>query len=315
MNFRCLVPSIKAVLEPLDDPIDDCPRELSDEGVLFAAWSKNANRLYTGGSDGVLKAWDVKQPPGKAFVRNVLTLSGGITAGAFCTDGSQLIIGDSTGKAHLLGIGSGDFNEDFDSRKTKPVTAKSFRYAQSGSVISSHIKRPKVIIPHSEPPPPAGYDVATVVEENAQGIARGYIEQGQLRIHPHRTIGAVQGVNYRELGLHRLEAHEDNDAEKPLLPEWEAKQLHKVRGSDGPRQVRSLPISTLPRITETTRYEMTSQPLDMMALLTIDNEKATKEDRVELDWDHTESFDYDMRPRTRVFRGWKVHVRGVGMNR
>ncbi|RAL61727.1 hypothetical protein DID88_002795 [Monilinia fructigena] len=111
--------------ESLDNPYHDLPRELADTGVKFAAWGKTSDRFYTGASDGRVKAWDIKRPRGKALVREVLAASGGIGAGAFSPDFSKLIIGDATGKVHLLTRSENDHELENSDLEDSPDSLRS----------------------------------------------------------------------------------------------------------------------------------------------------------------------------------------------
>lgn len=141
-------------------------------------------------------------------------MSGGITAGSFSKDFSKLLIGDATGKVHLLSFDDSDLEEE------TPDTCN-----KAGP------KRPKVIRPHPEPPPPK-YSEADAApegpEKTGQELAGEFLREGQLSLHPDPGIGAVQGPNYAETNYFRLEAHEESDASKPLLPEFQAVQRYET---------------------------------------------------------------------------------------
>ncbi|KAH8593290.1 hypothetical protein B0O99DRAFT_547507 [Bisporella sp. PMI_857] len=211
--------------ESLDNPLHDVPREIADTGVKFASWGQTSDRFYTGSSDGKVKAWDVRAPKGQAFVRTVLSVSGGISSGAFSGDFSRLVIGDATGKVHLLGI---DEDSDDDSPQERAVVKTAIKpTAWLRSTIPGG-KAPKVIIPHHEISPPLQTDIGVKIEQTADELARTYIEEGQIRLHPDRRIGAIQGPNYAELKLYRLEEHENNDGSMPLRPTVQARQQFEI---------------------------------------------------------------------------------------
>jgi len=152
-------------------------REEWDVGVKFAAWGQTSDRFYTGSSDGVVKAWNVRAPRGEEHVRDVLTLSGGVAAGSWSPDFSNLIIGDSTGKIHLLSVENSD--SDSDSPKiSKPIT------------------------PHASLPlPTEDINMDLAVEETAQEISRQFLDRNQIILHPDPYIGAIQGPAYSSTGL------------------------------------------------------------------------------------------------------------------
>jgi hypothetical protein len=165
------------------DSIDPRPdgetREESDIGVQFAAWGNSLDRFYTGSSDGVVKAWNVRACYGHEFVRDVIKLSGGISAGKFSPDFAKLVIGDSTGKVHLLSLGQAEPSEEIPFAIRKPIT------------------------PH--PPLPAPLidddDMEIPPEQTAKEIAQEFLDRQQITIHEDEWIGAVQGPNYASTGL------------------------------------------------------------------------------------------------------------------
>ncbi|TVY35634.1 Rik1-associated factor [Lachnellula subtilissima] len=219
--------------DSLDNPLPDLPREIGDEGVKFASWGRSSQRFYTGSSDGRVKAWNIHEAPGNALVRHVLEVSGGISVGAFSRDFSKLLVGDATGKVHLLAYDDSDLSEG-EEESSKTDERPTFIPAGSGPLRKAFSKRPKVIIPHPEPPPPLQYVGESYamesLERSAQELALEFLVQGRLRLHPDSAIGAVQGPNYAETKLYRMEAHEEGDALKPLLPEFQTKQQYeKVR--------------------------------------------------------------------------------------
>jgi hypothetical protein len=155
-------------------------------------------------------------------------VSGGITAGTFSRDFSKLLIGDATGKVHLLGFDDSDLDEE------TPDTC-----SKAGP------KRPKVIRPHPEPPPPKYSEAEAVPEDRektGQELGVEFIREGRLRLHPDPGIGAVQGLNYAETNYFRLEAHEDNDASKPLLPEFQAVQRYETSQDNLGTELPRLPL-------------------------------------------------------------------------
>lgn len=165
--------------DSIDELTDGETREESDIGVKFAAWGKNLDRFYTGSSDGVLKAWNIRAPPGYEFVRDVVKLSGGISAGKFSPDFSKLVIGDSTGKVHLLSLGQVESSEEIPRALRRPIT------------------------PHAPLPAPLidDNDMEIPPEQTAREIALEFLDRGQITIHEDEWIGAVQGPNYASTGL------------------------------------------------------------------------------------------------------------------
>ncbi|TVY49371.1 Rik1-associated factor [Lachnellula occidentalis] len=269
--------------DSLDNPLPDLPREIADEGVKFAAWGRSSQRFYTGSSDGRLKAWNIHEAPGNALVRHVLEVSGGISVGAFSRDFSKLLIGDATGKVHLLAYDDSELDEE-DEESSKIDEKPTFSpVSGSRTLRKAFAKRPKVIIPHPEPPHPepppplqSGGESYTIerlgLESSAQEQALDFLIGGRLRLHPDPAIGAVQGPNYGETNLYRLEAHEEGDASKPLLPEFEAKQQYKKV-----RETNKIRLSELPKVQGSDPALHTrNEALDL----------SLEKEKVELNWDY-----------------------------
>jgi hypothetical protein len=255
-----------------------------------------------------VKAWDIQARRGEAFVRTVLTLSGGISVGTFSKDFSKLIIGDATGKVHLLGVNDKELEDEkigldqaAGHRKDPP------RHNCAAILLAQTAKRiPKVIIPHREPAPPVGYKVKTL-EQPAQDLARQFLEEGQLKLHANRSIGVVQGPNYAETLLYRCEAHEDDDSTKPLKPDWQAKQQCEIQ-----RQFSELTLlSCLPKITGSNsvkHVKNTSLDFDF-ARLPLETQQELERDRVDLRFDNEHTFEYEISFRKKIFRRDKEHRR------
>jgi WD40 repeat protein len=172
--------------------------------VKFAAWGNNLDRFYTGSSDGVLKAWNIRSPPGRELVRDVVRLSGGISAGKFSPDFSKLVIGDSTGKVHLLSLGQAEPSEAIPIALRKPIT------------------------PH--PPLPAPLidddDMEIPPEQTAKEIGQEFLDRGQITIHEDEWIGAVQGPNYASTGLfYNVEEYKDELVQ--VSEGWSTKELRE----------------------------------------------------------------------------------------
>ena len=299
-----------------------------DSGVKFASWGKTADRFYTGSSDGKVKAWDVRKPKGNAFVRTVLSVSGGITAGAFSENFSRLLIGDATGKVHLLGIdeeseepgptNASDSEEEgvgnpsrlkklngSDRRQTSAVLAKGSDVLLVNPEVYGHAilaKRPKVIVPHPEPPSPASFQLDVENEEmTAYDMAQYYLDEGQLQMHPDPAIGAVQGPNYTETLLFLKEAHENDDPTLPLLPEYQSKQQYQIQS-----QERRLKLPCLPEVASSDRTlheKNLSLDLDISRLSLATQEELAR-DGVDLDFWPAVDFNFELSPR---FSAFKTH--------
>jgi WD40 repeat protein len=199
--------------ESLDNPLPDIPREVGDQGVKFASWGQSSDRFYTGSTDGKVKAWDIRAPVGKAFIRNVLEVSGGISAGSFSKDYSKLLIGDATGKVHLLRYD--------DSELLPEVESTTFPGLNVGTRATGSVsRRPKPIIQHNE--------ANDTTEESGIDLAKSFIEDGQLVKHPDPRIGVLQGPKYSNTRLFDLQSHEAHDSALPLKQEVLVKQQFVV---------------------------------------------------------------------------------------
>jgi hypothetical protein len=276
--------------------------------------------LYTGSSDGKVKAWDIRRPKGSAFVRTVLSISGVITAGAFSENYSKLLIGDATGKVHLLGLDDEDDEDPHDNSENKSIITNRLDHASAvlakGSqlVIPSLesfypstvlVKKPKVIIPHPEPPPPPGFGIHIEGgKATAQEMAKFYVIEGQLQIHPNRAVGAIQGPNYAETRLFRREAHENNDPNQPLISQYKAKQRYEIQS-----QVNWLKLSFLPKvISSDPLLHERNLKLDLdFSRLSLSTQKELKQDGVDLDFEPAEGFDYELLPSLSIFKDNMKH--------
>jgi hypothetical protein len=246
----------------------------------------------------------VRAPRGEAFVRTVLSVSGGISAGAFSRDFSKLLIGDATGKVHLIEADDSDLEDDTVSGKALAPTANNPSVMVSKDGSGKPVRRPKVLIPHSEPLPPDGFVHGIEgQEQTAQSMAQKYIEEGQLSIHLDRGIGVVQGPNYAETHFYRYEAHEDYDATKPLRPEWEARQQYHLHG-----QVSLLQLPRLPDVKSSNPDLHTkNKALDLdISHLPESVRESLERDGVDLEFEERHTFELEPTPRYEIFQPLKV---------
>lgn len=84
-------------------------KEEDDTGVEVALWGESCNYLYTGGSDGIIKIWDVKR--GDPFIRDLGSVDSQIMSAAFSPGQDMLLVGDSEGVATLFSV-RGDENQE-----------------------------------------------------------------------------------------------------------------------------------------------------------------------------------------------------------
>ncbi|KAL2825541.1 WD40-repeat-containing domain protein [Aspergillus pseudoustus] len=87
---------------PLNQIDETIPRELADTGVTLHTWGSTYEQLYTGGSDGVLKRWNIFRATEDVLVEDVANLQEGIMCGALAPDKSNLLVGDVSGGVQLL---------------------------------------------------------------------------------------------------------------------------------------------------------------------------------------------------------------------
>lgn len=195
---------------PLDEFIGERDRE--DTGVKFTAWGTSPDRFYTGGSDGVVKVWNVRSFK-NPLVRDLIEVPASVSYGMFSPDCSKLIVGDASGHVFFLSVDEDD------------IPKASFINLPFPAGQRRKVRQTKSLIPHPEPAPPA-LDANSRPLDRDSGItkARAYLERGQLKRHEDPTVGVAQGENYAETGLFRREAHMDDDPSKPLLAEFEVRQ-------------------------------------------------------------------------------------------
>lgn len=203
--------------EPVEEFIGE--KELEDVGVKFITWGTTADRLYTGSSDGVVKVWNIRH--GKSVhLRDLIEVSGPITAGAFSPDYTKLVIGDGSGRVYLLTLE----NETVEQKPSGNGTG--LLKMQVGGRQKA-IRRPRPFIPHPEVPSPDS-NSSRLDLNLGQERAKGYLQRGEIALHPHPCIGAIQGPGYGDTMLFRAEAHLDENVTLPLLAHFERHQQENV---------------------------------------------------------------------------------------
>ncbi|KAK6226364.1 wd repeat domain-containing protein [Colletotrichum tabaci] len=194
---------------PIDEFSGD--REEADVGVKFTAWGTTPDRFYTGGSDGVVKVWNVRNPR-RPLIRDILEAPGAISCGAFSPCFSRLAVGDASGKVMLLSLNEED---EPPAKYIMPPMPPGV-----GPRSTRPVRRPMPIVEHEEPPAPNS------TSEPRTGVERGrmLLASGQLVRHRNPTVGVVQGPAYQTLTLHRSELHFEGDPSQPLLAKAEGEQ-------------------------------------------------------------------------------------------
>ncbi|OTB11324.1 hypothetical protein K445DRAFT_68399 [Daldinia sp. EC12] len=229
--------------DPVEEVIGD--REQEDIGVKFIAWATSPDRLYTGSSDGVVKAWNIRQGKGE-LVRNLIEVAAPITAGAFSPDFTKLLIGDGSGRVYLMDM---EDDEEKDSQTESAVASPGILNVQVNGKQRA-IRRPRPFIPHPEVPPPnqdgdSGHS-NEYQYQLGQRIAKEYLQTSRLTLHPDPTIGAVQGPAYHETGLYRADAHLNGNPQGPLLSGFESLQQENQSFSRTNRFWRQRGVQNLP---------------------------------------------------------------------
>jgi hypothetical protein len=268
------------------------PREIYDEGVKFAAWGRGG-QLYTGSSDGKVKAWNIQAPPGKAFIRNVLEVPTSITSGSFSRDCSKLLIGDASGKVHLL---SHDKITTSDENFISPTQAS---LNQSG-LLPINIRRPKDINHHPEPAPPDVDGMSNDFLHNSEdgedvgiGSVKGFLEAGILQKHLNPWVGVIKGPNYLESGYFNIPAHEESDVSKPLKSVDDSRQLYHVQFP----KIIKLQLSILPAIAgsdEEVHKKNIQKDSNSRLYLDRETRRALDKERAEISFDGIYSFEYEL---------------------
>lgn len=202
-------------------------RERDDTGVKFTAWGTSLDRFYTGGSDGVVKIWNVRSQH-KPLVRVILEAPAPISAGSFSPDKTKLAIGDATGRVYLFSVNEMESLEN-TTVKLPPGFVGNLK----------PIRRPRPYMRHGTPAPPPNHN-PNPEPSTGTDMARRYVALGQIQINPKRVIGAVKGPAYPSLGLYREELHLDGEPEAPLLAHVEQQQQVNQTMFQGKSRIRTL---------------------------------------------------------------------------
>ncbi|OKL57213.1 hypothetical protein UA08_07688 [Talaromyces atroroseus] len=177
-------------LNQLDEQLT---REQADVGVRVALWGDSIENFITGGSDGVLRAWNILLSPDDAHVRDIVTLEDEVMSGAFSPDKSTLLIGDAAGGIHIL-------QPDTDS---------------DTSVQELHYD-------HGD----GNLEMSSAPSDSGREIGQMLLKTGQLVQHPKYGIGQGPAYQGPYAAWARPEGTPDGKlAVTPLLKEIQALQL------------------------------------------------------------------------------------------
>ncbi|KAL2066587.1 hypothetical protein VTL71DRAFT_2658 [Oculimacula yallundae] len=303
--------------ETVDNPDPDVPLDVGDSGVKFAAWGMSSDRFYTGGSDGVIKAWNIKASRGNVFVRNIMTISGGISTGVFNADCSKLLIGDATGKIYFLSIDDSDIKED-----TEPAGPANAHTLAFGSQLSRAIRRPKLVVPHPEPLPPPGY-IVQAAEMTGVEAAQELLTSGQIVRIPEYHNFAFQGPNYMQTNFFRREAHVHFEPSQPLIDEiWASQRVNMdntlvlpfhprlpnvIASSSAAQHLKNIQQDNA-NFSKKTLFEWDKSKISSELWALLDNGKL-----LDLAQEVTYDFPYEITTRFEMFEEWKKHLLPKGL--
>lgn len=168
------------------------------------------------------------------LVKDLIEVAAPITYGAFSPDFTKLVIGDGSGRVYLLALE--------DTEVEDPPVGASAGVVNVPTDAGGHraVRRPRPFTPHPELAPPSVEDHNIHKERlmDGQKKAREYLHTAKLVRHPDPTVGVVQGINYEQTGLYRVEAHIDKDPHGDLISPFASKQQdqqHSVQRANSRR--------------------------------------------------------------------------------
>jgi hypothetical protein len=219
----------------------------------------------------------VRLPPKEVHIRDLVTLSGGVSTGRFSPDFGKLLIGDSTGKVHLFASLNEDGLETIPARSRKPI--------------KPHSPLPAPLIDDDE------MDIAP--PQTGKESAQQFIDRQELVIHDDEYVGAVQGPNYRSTGLfYDAELYQDENGR--YSEGWSAQELLAKQQRRLERQ--SIILDRLPVVRSSSHvFHQRNIKLDFdVRTLPVETIQQLWDARAELDTDDDFEFNYDFGPRIGV---------------
>lgn len=203
---------------PLVDLDHTREREEADTGVMLSLWGPGGSLFYTGSSDGMIKAWDVRRHPKDVLISDVANFDVSIQSGAFSPDGNNLLVGDAEGGIHVLS------SAPCGPRSNVKSTDAYIDLVRASDGNGSKPDR------NDDNPGTEGVEAA-----------KALVKSGQLEYH--KELGVGQGLNYR--GPYATYARKE--AAEPgigrLRKKFEKKQPISKRGEK--RWDIAIPMTTL----------------------------------------------------------------------
>lgn len=182
--------------EAINQLDEELTREQADVGVRVALWGKGSDEFITGGSDGVLRSWDILRAPEDVHVRDIAVIEDEIMSGAYSPDKSTLIIGDAAGGIHILEPGL----------SSDPVEQLHYEISRDSELSTS--------------------------SDSGEAIGKMLLQTGQLIQHPRYGVGKGPAYQGPYAAWARPEdTPKDMLAVTPLIAEIQALQLDQGRGS------------------------------------------------------------------------------------
>ena len=180
-------------------------QEEADTGVMLSLWGPGGSLFYTGSSDGMIKAWDVRRHPNDVLVRNVANFEVSIQSGAFSPDGHNLLVGDAEGGVRIL--------------SSAPCGPRSNVKSTDGYI--DLVRAPSGsgarLDPNDDNPGTEGIEAAGSL-----------VESGQLEYH--KELGVGQGLNYQGPYATYARKEADESGIGRLRKKFEKKQPISKRG-------------------------------------------------------------------------------------
>ena len=196
---------------PINPLQHEAEREFYDVGTRMAIWGSDSRQLYTGGSDGIVRWWDVRRAPEDVLVKDVLKLDAEIMCGKFSPDQSHLLIGDGRGGIHIMTKALDDAGED---------EVSEINFIGADDLSSCNVDKGSL--------------------QTGTQIARHLVATNRIEVHP--VYGAGKGPNYQgpwasyartkkpEDGTwHDTSLHEEYARQQKDQTRWQVKRTREPR--------------------------------------------------------------------------------------